>query len=372
MSAGSIRAGFHSPLPPSHSGVADYSATLLDALRQFGDVVTGAHSAAGVHLYHLGNNPLHLDIYRRAIRTPGVVVLHDAVLHHFFLGTLREQEYIEEFVYNYGEWSRGLAAQYWKGRARSGASRSYFERPMLRRVGESARAVIVHNAAAAEMVRAHAPRARIIEIPHLFAPPPPIDAVEVLRLRASLGLSPRTFLFGVFGFLREPKRMAAVLRVFAKVHSQMPDTRLLIEGECVSASLARLLDSIPHGSGVIRVGYSPERQFWQLASATGACINLRYPAAGETSGIAIRMMGIGKLVLLHEGKETESFPETACLRIAPGLAEETMLAESMLWVTASPRLADEIGERAKAHIRAEHAVERAAGMYWKVLCDCAD
>ncbi len=371
MSARSIRVGFHSPLPPARSGVADYSAALLDALRRFGDVVTGADSAAGVHLYHLGNNPLHLDIYRQAIRKPGVVVLHDAVLHHFFLGTLREEEYLEEFVYNYGEWSRGLAAQYWKGRARSGASRGYFERPMLRRVAESARAVIVHNAAAAEMVRAHAPRARIVEIPHLFAPPP-ISAVEVLRIRANLGLSPRTFLFGVFGFLREPKRMAAVLRVFAKVHSQMPGTCLLIEGECVSASLARLLDSIPVGSGVIRAGYCPERRFWQLASATSACINLRYPAAGETSGIAIRMMGIGKLVLLHEGKETASFPETACLRIAPGLEEEAMLAESMVWAAASPRLADEIGERAKAYIRAEHAVERAAGMYWKVLCDCAD
>ncbi len=366
-----MKAGFHSPLPPVRSGVADYSAALLPALRGFGAVEPSADSAA-VHLYHLGNNPLHRDIYRRAIERPGVVVLHDAVLHHFFLGTLGEREYIEEFVYNYGEWNRGLARELWKNRARSGSSHRYFERPMLKRAAQSARAVIVHNAAAAEMVREHAPRARVVEIPHLFAPPPPIDPREVSRLRARLGLSPRTFLFGVFGFLRESKRIAPVLRVFSKVHALMPDTRLLIEGECVSASLAHVVDSIPAGNGVIRVGYSPERRFWELASATGACINLRYPAAGETSGIAIRMMGLGKLVLLHEGKEIESFPETACMRIAQGLAEESMLAESMLWLVSSPRLAAEIGDRAQAHIRTGHSVERAAGMYWKLLCDCRD
>jgi hypothetical protein len=41
-----------------------------------------------------------------------------------------------------------------------------------------------------------------------------------------------------------------------------------------------------------------------------ACINLRYPAAGETSGIAIRLMGIGKPVLLTDG-EVLAFPEGA-------------------------------------------------------------
>jgi glycosyltransferase involved in cell wall biosynthesis len=367
-----VRVRFHSPLPPAKSGVADYSAVLLGALSRLGEVATSADAPADIDLYHIGNNPLHLQIYRRALRTPGVVALHDAVLHHFLLNALGERDYVEEFVYNYGEWNRGLAAELWQGRARAAAARIYFERPMLRRVAESARAVIVHNARAAEIVREHAPGARVVEVPHLFAPPPPVDGAEFARVRARLGLAPGTFLFGVFGFLREPKRLAPILRVFSKVHAQAPHTRLLIEGECVSPALARVLEAIPRESGVIRVGYQPEREFWKLASAADACINLRYPAAGETSGVGIRLMGIGKLVLLHEGKETASFPETACLRISTGLAEESMLEESMAWAAASPRLAAEIGERAAAYIRAEHSLERAAAMYWDVLCGCAE
>ena len=120
---------------------------------------------------------LHAEIYRRALARPGVVVLHDAVLHHFFLGHLGEAAYVEEFVYNYGEWNRGLARELWRGRAASGADERYFRYPMLKRRRGAIAAVIVHNPAAARTVREHAPDARIVEIPHLFAPPElPADA----------------------------------------------------------------------------------------------------------------------------------------------------------------------------------------------------
>ena len=94
-----MKLGFFSPLPPARTGVADYSAALLGALRRSGAVNLGD---GDINLYHLGNNQLHREIYQRALEKPGVVVLHDAVLQHFFLGTLCEHEYVAEFVYNYG------------------------------------------------------------------------------------------------------------------------------------------------------------------------------------------------------------------------------------------------------------------------------
>jgi len=139
-----LKAGFFSPLPPARTGVADYSAALLRALSPLGEVVVDALNA-DVRLYHLGNNHLHRDIYRHALETPGVIVLHDAVLHHFFLGILSERDYIAEFVYNYGAWNEDLAHDLWKGRARSAADPAYFRYPMIKRVVERSLAVIVHN-----------------------------------------------------------------------------------------------------------------------------------------------------------------------------------------------------------------------------------
>ncbi len=89
---------------------------------------------ADVPLYHLGNNRLHREIYGHALKTPGVAVLHDAVLHHFFLGGENEREYVAEFVYNYGHWSEDLARELWRRRSRSAADPEYFRYPMIKRV----------------------------------------------------------------------------------------------------------------------------------------------------------------------------------------------------------------------------------------------
>src|SRR5213078_2695611 len=117
----------------------------------------------------------------------------------------------------------------------------------------------------------------------------------------TIGLDPGAFVFGVFGYLRESKRIATVVDVFPEVHAAHPRINLLIAGDFVSAASARSVDT--KMDGVVRVPYLSESDFWLAVSAIDACINLRYPAAGETSGIAVRMMGIGKPVLITDGEE---------------------------------------------------------------------
>lgn len=362
-----MKVAYYAPLPPARTGVADYAAALLAVLRQSGTVEPYARKA-DVALYHLGNNQLHGEIYRRALAHPGVVVLHDAVLHHFFLGSLGRAAYIDEFVYNYGEWYRGLAEDLWRGRASSGFERRYFEYPMLKRIAERARAVVVHNPAAARMVRAHAPGATTIEIPHLFAPPQLPPGWEVVRMRQRLGVAAHEFLFGVFGYLRESKRLFAVLRAFHRLRESRRDARLLIAGPFVSSDLARGAAPLLGAPGIVRLQYLVERDFWHAALAVDACINLRYPPAGETSGIAIRLMGVAKPVLLTNSEENSRYPQPACLRIEPGLPEEDSLWHNMFLLTSMRECAGEIGLRGSGHIVERHQAVRIAEQYWDTLC----
>jgi len=368
--------GFYSPMPPAPTGVADYAQALLTELRRHGRVEV-APERCPIALYHLGNNRLHAPIYRRALASPGVVVLHDAVLHHFLLGQLNQSSYIEEFVYNYGEWNRGLARDLWSGRAASGSDRRYFDYPMLRRVTERALAVVVHNPAAARAVKEHAPAARVVEIAHLFQDPAlagyaPSES-ESVRYRQRLGVDPGAFLFGVFGYLRESKRLVSVLEAFAKLHRQNPRTGLLVAGQFVSQDLERAVEPMLSWPGVFRLPHLPEREFWMAATAVDACINLRYPPAGETSGIGIRLMGIGKAVMLTGGLECWRFPEDSCVRIATGAEERDSLWQHMVLLTSMSGVASAIGQRGAGHIRAHHGVDHTGKQYWDLLndlCSC--
>ena len=366
-----MRVGFFSPLPPARTGVADYSAALLAALRRHGEVAVN-DAAADIALYHIGNNLLHREIYERAIARPGVAVLHDAALNHFFLGTLDERSYAEEFVYNYGEWDRGLAQDLWKNRARSAADPRYFEYPMLKRLATASRAIIVHNPAAARAVCRHHPQARVIEIPHLFVPPELPDPVEVLRLRSELGLGPRSLLAGVFGHLRESKRLCSILRAMERVWAagapSGADVKLLVQGAFASSDLERAITPLIAGnSHILRAPALPEREFWRWAMAADVCLNLRFPAAAESSGIAIRMMGIGKTVIFTSGEELARFPENSFLAVETGPAEDAMLADYLVWLARDRTALVEIGRRAAAHIRKEHAVEKVARQYGEAL-----
>jgi glycosyltransferase involved in cell wall biosynthesis len=353
---------YYAPDPGSRSGVADYAGTLLAALRGLGTWKPP--------LYHLGNNRLHEPIYARALREPGVAVLHDAVLHHFLLGTLSRDEYVGEFVYNYGEWRRHLAERLWAERASSGVDPEYFMYPMLRRVAERSPAVIVHNPGAASMAQAHGAR-NVFVIPHFFEPVNVPDPAEAACFRHKIGVGQGTTLFGIFGYLRETKRVMPSIGAFRRLHAVKPDTALLLAGDAVSPDLRRLLETEAAQPGIYRLRHLGERDFLTAGAAVDCCLSLRHPGAGETSGIAVRMMGMGKPVIVTAGEENTDIPATACLRVDRGIAETEELLDHMVLVSQFPGLAREIGENARYHIREHHSLGQVARQYRQVLCAVA-
>lgn len=362
-----MRVGYFSPLPPVRSGVADYSAALLPELQKLGDVRLSPAAYDGAYdtaLYQLGNNTLHREIYSQALRKPGVAVIHDAVLNHFFLSTMREEEYVEEFAYNYGAWALAEAETLWRERAVSGNDARYFARPMLKRIAERSRAVIVHNPAARARVLEHAAGAHVVEIPHFFLPSRRPDPAVVMQFRGRCG-----YLFGVFGYLRESKRLITVLKAFARLRRVRTDVELLVAGEFHSSDLALAAEPWLGAAGVRRLGHMSDAEFALATEAVDCCINLRYPSAGETSGIGIRLMGMGKPVIFTDGDENASMPPHSYLAVESGVREEAHLFEEICLLASKPELGREIGRRAAEHILRYHSMKAASEQYWKTLCD---
>src|SRR5437879_5527201 len=108
-----MRVAFFSPMPPSPSGIADYSQALLEHLRRLVEVEVFSGASRAFHpeefdmaLYQVGNNPHHTFAYETALQHPGVVVMHESNLHHLIADlTIKRgnwDAYVREAEFNGG------------------------------------------------------------------------------------------------------------------------------------------------------------------------------------------------------------------------------------------------------------------------------
>jgi hypothetical protein len=189
-----MRLAYFSPLPPQRSGIADYSAELLPVLARHlevepfvdegvkvdpeiaarfpvrGDKAFPALWESGRYdavLYHVGNNPeYHARTWRMLIRIPGIVVLHEPMLHHLVRGmTLSRGDldgYVEEMRYAYGRTGEALGRR----SLGTGIPLDVWSYPLFERVVDASLGLIVHNGCTRDRVLASRPGARIVEVPH--------------------------------------------------------------------------------------------------------------------------------------------------------------------------------------------------------------
>ena len=168
-----MRVAFFSPLPPARSGIADYSQALLEPLQRLAEIevfASGAQSfdpaAFDIALYQIGNNDYHGFAYETALRHPGVLVMHESNLHHLIAGiTIKRGDwdaYVGECEYNGGEPARAYADRV----RRLEVGPDYEGLPMLRRLLENARGVVVHSRFMQDEIRAAGFSGPVAVIPH--------------------------------------------------------------------------------------------------------------------------------------------------------------------------------------------------------------
>ncbi len=352
-----MRIAFFSPLPPAKSGIADYSAALLGELRRVVDVDVFP-SAEGfdasrhdIALYQIGNNGHHAFCYETALRHPGVAVLHEANLHHLIAGmTIQRGDwdaYLREVAFDGGEQALDYARRYVATRQRGP---DYEGVPMLRRLLERSRGLIVHSGCVEDAARQAGYEGPVARIPHgAWIPPVSGDAA-----RARLGLGADTPLIGIFGFLKPYKRIPESLRAFARLLKRDPRPRMILAGE---AHPELPLDSLIASSGldayVRTLGFLPIEQFVESIAACDIVLNLRHPTVGENSGTLMRALGLGKAVIVSDNGSFRELPDDVCLKAPVDASEEDTLFEYLSLLVSRPDLSRALGERARAWVERE-------------------
>ncbi len=405
------RIDFVSPLPPVRSGISDYSVDLLPGLAALADVrvihlpdqpvapeVAAAWPSAGIAavgmaeggarlpLYQMGNNRYHEAVYQLALAHPGVLTLHDVVLHHLLLDvTLGRGDF-------YGYKERLGRDHGWVGEAAAVAKRwgaygdaPIFALPAHRTVLRRQRGVLVHSSWAAALVREEDPDLRVRAVPMGVPLPPAADPAAGRALRQRLGLPAGVPVLGSFGFQTPIKRTVQAIAALAA--PGLERVHLLVVGE--EAPGTGLWETARRAGVADRVrilGYLPFAEFAAAIAATDLCLNLRYPTAGETSASLLRVMAAGRPAIVSDYAQFAELPDAIAIKVpltaaaddAAGLA--ALLAARLGGLgggegaggTAAADARERLramGEAAREHVRRHHDPRLAAAA---VAAACRD
>jgi glycosyltransferase involved in cell wall biosynthesis len=388
-----MRLAYCSPLPPLRSGVADYSSELLPELAGqfeihlfvergrrpdarlakrfpvFSISSLTSRSPYNAVLYHLGNHAgMYGKIYLKALEVPGILVLHEYMLHHMVLEVALaaggDSAYLEVMRHCYGR-----SGRLYGNRVLLGDDQNIWAFPLFEKVLDASLGAIVHNDSARRRILASRPRAQVFKVPHhlsLEGLPDRAPASDS-DLREMLGLPSRALVFGSFGFVAEAKRIEVVLRAFARLRRRLPEAIYLIVGDVSPhPSLIKLLRG-DLGAGVVATGRVDLERFLRYMRASDVAINLRHPTGGETSGTLIRLLGMGKPVIVSNTGSFAEIPDDCCAKISVDEVEEETLLACMSTLAEDPDLRQWIGENAREYALKHHGLKDSARGYARAV-----
>jgi glycosyltransferase involved in cell wall biosynthesis len=386
-----MRIALFTPLSPLHSALVDLMEGLLPSLAEVYDitlVTDGSYQPTtqlcqpdshpcvpwisydqfqahpqdyDLVIYQLGDEPnVHGYMFHALHRYPGLLFLHDLVLHHAIAElTLNRGDpdaYIAEMRYSYGDEGERLARQ-----VMSGQGEMLFNRyPLVERVLDSSLGVIVTNHYMCERIRALRPEIPVRCLPLYFHLPQgwPTDFCGAAS-RRSLGLE-RCPVVATFGLFNSQKRLEVSLQAFKRLLRRYPTAvYLLVGAQITDVGLQAKLDALGLQNNVRLTGWLDAVDFVKYMFVTDVAVQLRYPHIGGTPYTPIRLLGLGVPTIISDIEPLADFPPDSVVRIAPETPdEEALLFAAVDYLLGHRDVARAMAARAQAYVAVEHSLAR--------------
>ncbi|MFC5461349.1 glycosyltransferase [Massilia niabensis] len=382
------RLAYVSPLPPTRSGIAAYSADLLPELAQHYDIELvlaqegvddpalqdrfPQHSSewfdANAHtfdhiVYQFGNSEFHTHMFGLLERHPGVVVLHD-----FFLSGVINHAEAEHPLPNHYCRSLYLAHGYGalveeKEQDRTTSCLTY---PSNKQVLDRALGVIVHSHHAVDLAnRWYGPGfAAGWRVLPLVCLRPGADTADRAQVRAELGFGAGDFVVCSFGILSAPKCNDRLVEAWIdSTLARDPHCHLVFVGEIAAGRFGLALrDRIAAHPRIKVTGYASTALYRRYLAAADAAVQLRAGSRGETSGAVLDCLSYGLPVIVNAHGSAAEVPEHACLRLEDAFSQDALRA-AIERMHGDAALRARLGSEASAYMEATHAPARIAALY---------
>jgi glycosyltransferase involved in cell wall biosynthesis len=323
-------------------------------------------------IYQLGCSADHVPDYEKLMQCPGWAVLHELNLGGIIGARTFERgrpyDYVKAVLSNEG--IRAALSVTWRF-IRTRQFPGYLEYDLSRQALLHSQGVIVHNQfmhqKIIERLKKWRARRPVHQVPMGMRPPPEISEAEIHRARQELGTEANTFVIGSFGVVHESKGILIALNAFKRLLTQFPNAIYVLVGHVEAKSAMALIQAQGLGGQVKLTGYVSMDNFYRYIAATDLCVNLRLPRTGGTSASLLRLMSVGRPVVISNQAQFTETPDSVCLKAESGDGAEDSIFGHMLNMATRPELAREIGTNAREYIAQHHSLERSAQAYWTAL-----
>jgi glycosyltransferase involved in cell wall biosynthesis len=385
-----MRLNWFSPLPPQQTDIAHYTGRLAAALMRRFDVVfwtdlpsdanglppgakvrlfDPAHIAGrdfnlsqfeGLNIYNFGNDArFHAGIYRVARKIPGIAVLHDTVLHHFFYELARGDRprfasYVELAHQIYGFTGKNTAERIVESDGRL-IDEFATKMPFIEAVTENTIGAICHSKAAGGDVAAHT------DTPVLTLPLPFTSSL----LRANEDRTwQKPWRLVTFGYINTNRRLESILLALAGMPKSY-DFTFDIYGVLWDAPLIEAAIAQNELSDRVRIhGFVSEERLNKVIASAHLTFNLRYPTMGEASGGVLRSWALGTPALVTDGGWYSDLPASVAYKISVE-NEVPDIQAALLRLEEAPEEFERMGLAAHSWLKGIHSPED----YVTTLCE---
>lgn len=389
------RMAYISPLPPTPSGIADYSAELLPELGKYYDIeVVSPQSAVTdpwilanfpvrnvewfeVHahryeriVYHFGNSEFHSHMFGLLQRHPGIVVLHDffmsGILNHIDHRSSEFRGVFDRALYR----SHGYLALLEERDA--GREAVLWKYPMNRQVLDDASGVIIHSRFSSALADKWYGRGKSADwkyIRHLRALPGTADRQEIRR---RLGINDGDFLICSFGILGPTKQNESLLQ--AVLAATPADTskhvHLVFVGQnhpgAYGQEILRTIAASGWDDRVKITGFASQSLYRDYLVAADAAVQLRTKSRGETSGTILDCLAYGLPTIINSHGSAADIPDDVVIKLDDEFPLQA-LGQSLQLLQSDAMLRSQLGQRAVNYIRTMHHPEIIGAQYHEAI-----
>ncbi len=375
-----------SPVPPTPSSIALDTAAVLPALAQRGRIVVWAHeltwspaleehaevrhyhpaampwekiNAADISIYHLGNQAeYHGPIWQVSRQHPGIVVLHDLNLQHFFAGLatrtsdISRSEYLQMMEFHHPDGGRELGEAFLAGTM--SVDEICEDCPLTGAAIENALGVAVHTTCGCSQLD------NLTDLPvayvPLFALPPTSSSTAATKVEGEPKPSASPVRVIVFGFLGLNRRLDSVLRALHQF-PQRDRFHLDIYGPVANEeSLLALVSDLELNNIVTFHGFVSDAELEKALARSDLAINLRDPTMGEASASQLRIWQHGLPSLVTDTGWYATLPKNTVAQVRRDAELEDIQAH-LRGFLMTPERYRELGQNGRLYVEKNHTME---------------